>query len=374
MTSATGIAVDVDYADRYGLVATRNEPTHVVGHGMYMRSGRERAEVAFAIADELQGHGLGTILLAHLAELADEAGITTFEAEVLPENHRMIEVFRESGFLVETSSAPGSIHVLFPTSFSPQAIERFEGRERIAAAAAVARFFRTAVDRRDRRLARAGHGRRRAVPQPARGRFPGPGVSRQLGRRGGPVGAGLSIGDRRFGAGRARGDRRAGHSRRRRGAGVRREGRPRGRCDLRRLRRGGAGRHRAAARAARHLSRGGHQARGAELPRGPRHATGRAAERDLRAGDAPCGKGRFRLPERCAGSRDDRARHRPQPRDLLVRVDRKPGRHHPKRPARVLGGATLRRPSHCSTSNRSATRDASHTSRAASAARSRSWP
>ncbi len=141
MTSATGIAVDVDYADRYGLVATRNEPTHVVGHGMYMRSGRERAEVAFAIADELQGHGLGTILLAHLAELADEAGITTFEAEVLPENHRMIEVFRESGFPVETSSAPGSIHVLFPTSFSPQAIERFEGRERIAAAAAVARFF-----------------------------------------------------------------------------------------------------------------------------------------------------------------------------------------------------------------------------------------
>ena len=141
MSSATGIAVDVDYADHYGLVATRDEPTHVVGHGMYTRSGRERAEVAFAIADELQGHGLGTILLAHLAELADEAGITTFEAEVLPENHRMIEVFRESGFPVETSSAPGSIHVLFPTSFSLQAIERFEERERIAAAAAVARFF-----------------------------------------------------------------------------------------------------------------------------------------------------------------------------------------------------------------------------------------
>ena len=75
MSSATGIAVDVDYADHYGLVATRDEPTHVVGHGMaYTRSGRERAEVAFAIADELQGHGLGTILLAHLAELADEAG------------------------------------------------------------------------------------------------------------------------------------------------------------------------------------------------------------------------------------------------------------------------------------------------------------
>ena len=34
-----------------------------------------RAEVAFAVADEMQGQGLGTILLAHLAEVAEEHGI-----------------------------------------------------------------------------------------------------------------------------------------------------------------------------------------------------------------------------------------------------------------------------------------------------------
>ena len=114
---------------------------HPVGHSAYFRSSEDGAEVAFAVADELQGHGLGTILLAHLAQVADEHGIATFEAEVLPQNHRMIEVFRESGFPVEVRSVPGSIHVELPTSFGSEAVKRFEDRDRSAAAAAVGRFI-----------------------------------------------------------------------------------------------------------------------------------------------------------------------------------------------------------------------------------------
>ena len=62
---------DVDYAQRYGLRRDprRRRPT-AVGHGAYIDDGPGRAEVAFAVADELQGQGLGTILLAHLAEVA----------------------------------------------------------------------------------------------------------------------------------------------------------------------------------------------------------------------------------------------------------------------------------------------------------------
>jgi acetate---CoA ligase (ADP-forming) len=134
-------AVDVDYRGRYGLVAIRGDERRIVGHGSYARVDGARAEVAFAIADELQGRGLGTILLAHLAEVADENGIEVFEAEVDPANHRMIEVFRESGFPVETSSAPGSIHVELPTSFSANARERFQVRDRLAAASAVHAFL-----------------------------------------------------------------------------------------------------------------------------------------------------------------------------------------------------------------------------------------
>jgi ribosomal protein S18 acetylase RimI-like enzyme len=71
--------------------------------------------VAFAVADELQGMGIATILLSRLAQAAEESGIRWFEAEVLPQNHRMLEVFRDSGFAVTTHSEPGVIHVWFRT-------------------------------------------------------------------------------------------------------------------------------------------------------------------------------------------------------------------------------------------------------------------
>ncbi len=132
---------EVDYEQRYGLVATRGDGEHTVGHGTYIATEPGRAEVAFAISDELQGQGLGTILLAHLAEVAQENGIDVFFAEVLAPNHRMVEVFRESGFPIETSSEPGTIHVELPTSFGEAAVGRFEERDRHAAEAAVRRFL-----------------------------------------------------------------------------------------------------------------------------------------------------------------------------------------------------------------------------------------
>jgi len=98
--------------------------------------------VAFAVLDEMQGQGLGTILLAHLAEVAADNGVTVFVAEVMPQNHRMVEVFRESGFPVEISSVPGAIEVELPTSFSDEALERFEARDKLTAEAAVRRFLR----------------------------------------------------------------------------------------------------------------------------------------------------------------------------------------------------------------------------------------
>ncbi|HZU61436.1 MAG TPA: GNAT family N-acetyltransferase [Solirubrobacteraceae bacterium] len=129
-------STDVDYADRFALVAETGA-AHLVAHAAYIREGEGRAEVAFLVADSWQGRGISTILLAHLAAIAERHGISTFTAEVLPSNHRMIEVFRESGFPVEMRSSPDAIHVEFPTSLSPQALARFDERERTAAVAAV---------------------------------------------------------------------------------------------------------------------------------------------------------------------------------------------------------------------------------------------
>jgi acetyl coenzyme A synthetase (ADP forming)-like protein len=138
---AAGAATDVDYSDRHGLIATRGEDAHLVAHAGYVRSGADRAEVAFAISAEMQGRGLGTILLAHLAEAADEQGIATLEAEVMPENRRMLEVFRESGLPLVTRSEPGAVHVELPSSFTAEALERFEQRDAVAATAAMRKFF-----------------------------------------------------------------------------------------------------------------------------------------------------------------------------------------------------------------------------------------
>src|SRR4051794_33559416 len=84
-----------------GLVAVTRDGGVVVGHGQYVSNGAGGAEVAFAVADEWQGRGIATLLLAQLAERAAAEGIPQFTAVVLPSNHRMIETFRDSGFPVE---------------------------------------------------------------------------------------------------------------------------------------------------------------------------------------------------------------------------------------------------------------------------------
>ena len=138
---ATRWSIEVDYADRFALVAVTGDPPELVAHAAYVRMDTSRAEVAFLVADAWQEHGIATILLAHLAEVAVRHGITTFVAEVLTHNHRMIGVFRESGYPVAMRATPDAIEIELPTSLSPEGVERFQERDRIAAIAAAAGFL-----------------------------------------------------------------------------------------------------------------------------------------------------------------------------------------------------------------------------------------
>jgi len=125
----------------FGLLALSGSDERVVGHAFYAGIDERSAEVAFTIADDYQGRGLGTILLGQLAEVAEANNIQMFEAEVVAANHAMLHVFRESGFPIEVSAMAGQLHVTFPTSFTSEAIERFEQRETIAAVNALKLFF-----------------------------------------------------------------------------------------------------------------------------------------------------------------------------------------------------------------------------------------
>ncbi|HWE14232.1 MAG TPA: GNAT family N-acetyltransferase [Solirubrobacteraceae bacterium] len=134
-------SVDVDYADRFALVAETGSPSQIISHAAYVRTNHGQAEVAFLVADAWQGRGISTIMLAHLASVASDHGIATFRAEVLPANHRMIAVLRQSGFPLRTRSTRDAVEVEFPTSLSRAAIARFDERERTAAVAAVRHFL-----------------------------------------------------------------------------------------------------------------------------------------------------------------------------------------------------------------------------------------
>jgi RimJ/RimL family protein N-acetyltransferase len=108
---------ELDFKDHVALVVEAEVEglVHVVGVGRFVRLAAEgkadRAEVAFTVGDEFQGRGVGTLLLAHLARIARELGYTTFEAEVLPDNRLMLEVFEHSGLLERETAGDGTVHV-----------------------------------------------------------------------------------------------------------------------------------------------------------------------------------------------------------------------------------------------------------------------
>lgn len=103
----------VDYVDRLALVVELDGRLLAVGRYERLPDPKE-AEVAFVVADAFQHHGIGTILLEHLADVALDNGITTFCAQTLADNQDMLDVFTKSGFRVTTARDYGTIRVRFP--------------------------------------------------------------------------------------------------------------------------------------------------------------------------------------------------------------------------------------------------------------------
>lgn len=137
-----------DFVERGCLLAILGEEDEerAVGLGTFVGMGNGRsADVAFLVADAYQGRGISTALLERLAGMAAAAGYVELEADVLPDNTRMLNVFKNSGFQVHQVWDSGAVHLELPVTGAAAVKERVELRERISVAASLVPLLRPRV-------------------------------------------------------------------------------------------------------------------------------------------------------------------------------------------------------------------------------------
>jgi RimJ/RimL family protein N-acetyltransferase len=100
----------LDRRDRDAFVAVLEG--EIVGVGRLDRlPGRREAEVAFVVADRLQGRGLGSALLRRVIARAAQLGVDRLVADTMLHNEKMLAVFHHSGLPTSTRFEDGLVHV-----------------------------------------------------------------------------------------------------------------------------------------------------------------------------------------------------------------------------------------------------------------------
>ncbi len=131
----------LDYSEQMAFVAIVDG--ELGGVGRYSAKGCPDgvAEAAFTVADELQGKGIGTLLVYRISAYARAHDIKGFRAHLLADNHAMMRVFRNAGFAMRREVDQGVYTVEIDTEES-DAVLAAEGRaEQISIAASVMPLF-----------------------------------------------------------------------------------------------------------------------------------------------------------------------------------------------------------------------------------------
>lgn len=129
----------VDYDRRVALIATIGD--EMVAVVRYDRITDDEAEVAFLVEDAHQGRGLASIMLEHLAAAAQERGVKRFIADTLPENRRMVNVFREVGYTAQQRFDEGVIRLTLDLAPTDTFTEVLQAREHRAESRSIARLL-----------------------------------------------------------------------------------------------------------------------------------------------------------------------------------------------------------------------------------------
>ena len=136
--------LDSDWVDRGALMGSVVEggEERVVALANYVRLRDPlAAEVAFAVADEYQGRGIGTRLLEQLAGRAADRGVERFIGEVMADNDAMIKVFAGVGFEVARTLSGGEVEMTFPIAPTAGYVSLVEERDHTAVVASLRPFF-----------------------------------------------------------------------------------------------------------------------------------------------------------------------------------------------------------------------------------------
>ena len=132
--------VDPDWIERGALIGTLDD--RIVALASYSRlRDPEVAEVAFAVADDQQGRGIGTRMLEQLAERAAAVGIEEFVAEVMGDNTAMLRVFEDAGFGISRALDRGTFEVTFPIEPTASYVEHVDERDHLGVVASLEPFF-----------------------------------------------------------------------------------------------------------------------------------------------------------------------------------------------------------------------------------------
>ncbi len=122
------------------LIGIREHRVVAVGTFDRLRDPRT-AEVAFAVADPMQGNGVATRLLEQLAETAGAAGVEQFVGVVDLSNEVMMSVFRNAGFEVTRHADRGTAEMRFPIAPTAAYVARVDQRDHAATVRSLKPFF-----------------------------------------------------------------------------------------------------------------------------------------------------------------------------------------------------------------------------------------
>jgi GNAT superfamily N-acetyltransferase len=121
--------VIIDYTKKMVILAVSQKggKEEVIGIGQYwIEEVAHTADVALAVRDDYQNHGVGYQLFSYITYLAKKQGLLGFSASILMENDPMLRLCRKMGFFIEKTGSMGvyDLKMMFRAETPPGTIDK----------------------------------------------------------------------------------------------------------------------------------------------------------------------------------------------------------------------------------------------------------